>query len=122
MNTRMAAGNETCITMIEELHAEEVAEEVEEQKTLDTLKNTTQHLLQENDKLERGLDAQKKIQLEANATITRLEAMLEELQKKSTTQLVHQLSKGLEEQKKKMEDVQKKIEKLELEKEAVKDN
>ena len=64
MNTRMAADNETCLTMIEELHAEEVAEEVEEQKTLDTLKNTTQHLLQENDKLERGLDEQKKIQLE----------------------------------------------------------
>ena len=44
---------------------------------------------------------------------------MEELQKKSTTQLVYQLSKGLEEQKKKMEDVQKKIEKLELEKKEV---
>ena len=84
-------------------------------------------ILQERDGMNTGLEEHKKSQLEANATITRLEGKLEELQTKgsrlkakldleelqrnTTTQRVNQLeakledqlSKGLEEQKQKME-------------------
>ena len=97
MSTRMEAGNLTCITSIEKLRIKEEEEEEEEKKTLNYLKNTTAHLIQENDKLRKGFEEQKKSQLKANVTITRLEKELEVLQKNSTIQL------------KKLEELQKKL-------------
>ena len=102
IETMMAAGNETCITMIK-------------------------HLAQKNDKLETGLEEQKRIQLEAKATIKRLEGKLEGLQTRGSrlktkleleeqqrnittrrvdqleAKLEDQLSKCLKEQKQKIE-------------------
>lgn len=97
MSTKMEAGNLTCITSIEKLRIEEEEEEEKEKKTLNYLKNATAHLIQENDNLKKGLEEQKKSQLKANVTITRLERELEDLQKNSKTQL------------KKTEELQKKL-------------
>ena len=87
MSTKMEAGNLTCITSIEKLRIKEEEEEEKEKKTLNYLKNATAHLIQENDKLKKGLEEQKASQLQTNFTITRLERDLEVLQKNSTTHL-----------------------------------
>ena len=110
--------------MIEELRAEEA----KEKETLDDLKNVTKYLAKENDnlknvtkhlsienkKLQKGLEDQKESQLQASASITGLEAKLEELEKNNKTNLVlNQVKKDLEEQKTSTGELQKKIEKLE---------
>jgi len=86
MNNRVTTGNETCA------------------RTLDNLKNATDHLAQKNEKLQNDLEEQKKSQSPANATITRLKAKLEEF----------------EDFKKNLGDLQEEIEKLKQEKKEVK--